>query len=884
MVVNTPAAEYRRPQQGYGLSTTQHTPSCRMTLILASMTSPEHITSGHRTPYAKARAIESYLKNNFRYVLGKDSTKPPRPAGFDAVEWFLFETREGTCGQFSSAFTVLARSAGLPARVVSGWMITATPNTQTVYSDQGHQWAEVAFEGIGWITFEATTAGGAPTRVQSDGPPERRWEIVIETGPTILSTVTNITSWPREIERGRPFIVGGTVRTTGGALVSGMDIEIFVNEIKANGGLKVGEGKVNNGRYTVEVEIPPSLDRGNYQLIAHAISNDSYYESWSDPDIAVFSQSGLVFSGPREVNVGTEAVFRGQVTEDNGSGVPGIPVSVIIDGRAFAQRTTGDDGSFSFSNTFLQPGQHWAEVQFPDTNYLRANSARLNLQAFMPTTLTLNAPAQARVDESFTISGTLIDWREAPLNGRQVTITVGESDSATVVAGVDGSFTHEVTLPSSGQVTVTAAYEGTEFVHSSSASSEIIARDVTVLSFEGPGQIPAGEAATFRGMVISPTNENLEPLTVEIINGGELITTIQTGEDGTFSYDTGSLAETGPRMLTARVPEQQFLTSSAATVAYSVVHPTVITLDGPPIAMTGQHIEFAGMLRQADGQPIPNASVLLDGIPVVTGEDGTFSHVVTLPERLDGDAIEDRIGIQYEFEGTGHLASASGSRSIIVGVPHITAERAAPIARGDVALLRGTAFAGPRPLPGAVVSLTGGHTDETGPAGQFLFEYQVPPNTPIGPLRLTASLDDLGVQAPIELDIRSAAHLVAMPLDDVRPGRAVEIQVALYDDTGAGIRNANVQTSTGLDLVTDEIGHALFELTVPESDAILAVPVTFTFSGDDQHVPLSYSLGIPISSAILQLASCGSFSPRSCSSRAREATECIGCALRRCSA
>ncbi len=807
----------------------------------------ERITAGHRTPYAKARAIEQYLSSNYKYVLGKDSTKPPRPAGFDAVEWFLFETREGTCGQFSSAFTVLARSVGLPARVVSGWMIEPTPNTQTVRANQAHQWAEVAFEGIGWITFEPTAPGGVPSRVNSDGPPERAFEIVIDTGPTILPTVTDITSWPREIERGRPFIVGGTVTTERGRRVNGMEVEIFVNEIKAFGGLRIGSGTTQNGRYTIEVTIPPSIERGDYQLIAHAIANDNYFESWSDPDIAVFSQSGLVFSGPQEVNVGTEAVFRGQVTEDNGRGVPGIPVSVIIDGRSFPQRTTGEDGSFTFSNTFLLPGRHWAEVRFSDTDYLRANSARINLQAFMPTNLTLDVPVQARVDEPFTVSGVLVDWRETPLNGRQVTVTVGDSAGATVVAGVDGSFTHQVTLPSSGQVTLSATFVGAESVLPSSASASVIVRDVTVLSLEGPGLVLAGEAATFHGAVTSPTNEELEPLTVEIINNGDVITTIQTDENGLFSYDTGSHDETGPRMLTARVPEQQFLTSSTATIAYSVIHSTAMTLDGPPVAMTGQHIEFTGTLMQADGQPIADASVLLDGNPVVTTDDGTFSYVVTLPETLDGAAIEEQIGILYEFEGTDHLAPASGSRSIIVGVPHITTERTAPIARGDVALVRGTAFSGTRPLPNAAVSLTGGQTDETGQAGQFLFEYQVPPDTPIGPLQLTASLDTLGVQVPIELEIRSGTHLVAMPLDDVRPGRVAEVQVALYDDTGVGISGANLRTSTGLDLLTDELGNALFDLTVPESETLLAVPLTFTYNGDTQNMPLNYFLVIPVS-------------------------------------
>lgn len=807
----------------------------------------QRITSGHRTPYAKARAIESYLRSNYKYVLGKNSNKPPRPEGFDAVEWFLFETREGTCGQFSSAFTVLARSAGLAARVVSGWAIAPTPDTQTVYSDQGHQWAEVAFEGIGWITFEATASGGAPTRVDSDGPPDRPREQIIETGPTIFATVTDITSWPREIERGKPFTIGGTVETEGGAPVSDMEIEIFINEIKANGGLRIGSGLVRNGQYSVEVEIPPSLERGNYQLIAHAIGNDSYNESWSDPDITVFSQSGLVFSGPQEINVGAVAVFRGQVMEDNGTGVSGIPVSAIIDGRSLPQRTTGDDGSFSFSNTFLLPGRHWAEVRFPDTDFLRANSARLNLQVFMPTTLTLDAPVQARVDEPFTVSGRLIDWRQTPLNGSQVTITIGENDRVTVVAGVGGSFTHQITLPSAGQVSVSAAYEGVGSVLPSSASASIIARDVTVLSLEGPGQVLTGETATFRGAVTSPTNEELEPVVIEIINGGDLVTTIRTGEDGTFSYNTGSLDETGPRILAARVPEQEFLASSAAIVAYSVVHPTVIALDGPPIAMTGQHIEFVGTLRQTNGQPIADASVLLDGNPVVTADDGTFSHVVTLPESLGGAAIEDRIGIEYEFEGTDHLASASGSRSIIVGVPRLTAERVAPIARGDIALLRGAAFTGTRPRPDVAVSLTGGQTDETGPSGQFLFEYQVPPNAPIGPQELTVSLDGLDVQVPIELDIRSSTHLVAMSLDDVQPGRVIEMHTALYDDNGAGISGANLRTSTGLNLHTDEFGHALFELTVPESDTRLAVPVTFTYNGDAQHMPLNYFLSVPVS-------------------------------------
>ena len=80
------------------------------------------------------------------------------------MDWFLFDEPEGTCGQFSSAFVILARSVGIPARIVSGWVIGEVGVTQTVYSDQAHQWAEVPFEGLGWVTFEPSAQGAAPFR------------------------------------------------------------------------------------------------------------------------------------------------------------------------------------------------------------------------------------------------------------------------------------------------------------------------------------------------------------------------------------------------------------------------------------------------------------------------------------------------------------------------------------------------------------------------------------------------------------------------------------------------------------------------------------------------------------------------------------------------
>ena len=83
----------------------------------------EEITRGAPGPYAKARVIERYLSSKYTYAFAGPGDRPA-PPGRDPVDWFLFGTKKGTCGQFSSAFVVLARSVGIPARVVSGWAIS----------------------------------------------------------------------------------------------------------------------------------------------------------------------------------------------------------------------------------------------------------------------------------------------------------------------------------------------------------------------------------------------------------------------------------------------------------------------------------------------------------------------------------------------------------------------------------------------------------------------------------------------------------------------------------------------------------------------------------------------------------------------------------------
>ena len=100
-------------------------------------------------------ALNLFHDGGFRYTLA------PAPLGRDAVDDFLFDTREGFCEHYSSAFTVLMRAAGIPARVVTGYQggyWNRYGNYLLVRYSDAHAWSEVWLAGRGWVRIDPTGA------------------------------------------------------------------------------------------------------------------------------------------------------------------------------------------------------------------------------------------------------------------------------------------------------------------------------------------------------------------------------------------------------------------------------------------------------------------------------------------------------------------------------------------------------------------------------------------------------------------------------------------------------------------------------------------------------------------------------------------------------
>lgn len=85
------------------------------------------------------------------------------------LAYFLAEKPEGFCSHFATAFVLLARAEGFPARYVQGFCIPMeNAGVKEVYSNMAHAWPEVYVEGKGWIPFEPTPGYGM-RRYAADG-------------------------------------------------------------------------------------------------------------------------------------------------------------------------------------------------------------------------------------------------------------------------------------------------------------------------------------------------------------------------------------------------------------------------------------------------------------------------------------------------------------------------------------------------------------------------------------------------------------------------------------------------------------------------------------------------------------------------------------------
>jgi len=119
------------------------------------------ITAAAENPYAKALAMESYLRSNFSYSLNMTQN-----AGADPLAQFLFKSKAGHCEYFASSMAVMLRTLGIPSREVNGFLpgeYNEVGGDYIIRASDAHSWVEAYFPGIGWLTFDPTPPSNEAT-------------------------------------------------------------------------------------------------------------------------------------------------------------------------------------------------------------------------------------------------------------------------------------------------------------------------------------------------------------------------------------------------------------------------------------------------------------------------------------------------------------------------------------------------------------------------------------------------------------------------------------------------------------------------------------------------------------------------------------------------
>jgi transglutaminase-like putative cysteine protease len=483
----------------------------------------QQITASATTPYEKAEAIKSYLQTNYTYKFGKDdplyNTKPPSQ---DPVDWFLFDHKSGTCGNFSSAFVVLARSIGLPARVVSGWAISATDQQQTVYADQAHQWAEVAFANLGWVTFEATASGGAPSRVADEST-------TTTTPATTGSTSTNTTT------------TLSTTTTTASTTTSAKTPTSTIPPTSTT----------SNATTTSPTTTPNSPTTSTTHSTPTTTATTS---TTTTPPIATTPAPGSsqestiteITSVASVINKGKTFNIIGTVKTAIGTPIDGLSVEIYINlqkhitGGVLVGQGTVTKGSFNISAEIPNTtglGNYQILAHCLGNDEYAGSWSDPQITVVTDTIITLNIPAQVKASQTVTLQGTLTESDSTPIQGQSIDISLNGFSVNQLVTDENGQFQWEQTFIQVGDNSLEASFPGTAYQLPSSQSADVKVLIPTVLSLQFPTKALANKTIVITGTLFQ--DKALVPLANQSItlsaDGQTIGNALATNQSGVFS-------------------------------------------------------------------------------------------------------------------------------------------------------------------------------------------------------------------------------------------------------------------------------------------------------------------------------------------------------------
>ncbi|ASJ10504.1 hypothetical protein A3L12_03910 [Thermococcus sp. P6] len=652
--------------------------------------------------YEKALAIAEYLRTHYRV----GNAEPPN--GTDRLTWFLFESGEGNAYDFASAFVVLARLEGLPARLVEGLYVEAVPQEQVVTERNRHFWAEVYFEKAGWLIFDPLhrdpnvhvpfELSVVPSRTAlapgSSGNVTVKFERVTGANSSLTveapsigvflangSGIHDLTIKLREPGHYPVTAIAtadeasqaafGFVTVPGNLTVipdppavnltrgKGAVLKLHVNGTARNLGLETTSPLVErieafSGGFEVTLNAPPDYPNGLYIVDFKAVTGSEEY-SIRIP-VLLREPTAIDFSLPATPTAGDFLSINGTV-----SGVVSPPekgkVPVFLnDGRRDVLIGYGNlsNGSFSVPvriPEYLKPGVYPVEVSYnppPGCGYLPSKAVRelrvRGLARFSLPELILVNPGNV------TLVGALIDGAGDPVPDAGVTYHLDGNLTGSSTTLTDGRFPIRLSIPWLGGHSLTLEYGGSDDYSPATAKVRVAAVKFEV---EEEVKVKAGKPVVISGRVLGIKNATLKAYLfpgktydLKIVNGRFNLTLEPFNSVGERSLEFRQGGRVLKRITIAVVSPVriELLTGEARGGKIARVKFRVVDFKGDPVG----------------GLPL---NVSLGDLAFHATTNGSGIAVIEVPvgER------EVNATVTVTFEGSGHYLPARESFHVLIG-------------------------------------------------------------------------------------------------------------------------------------------------------------------------------------------------------------------------
>ena len=167
------------------------------------------VLEGTETDREKLARIE-WMLSDLSYTTRPGELPDDLTDSADFLDHFLLDTKTGYCTHFATAFVLLARANGIPARLVQGFRFPAGRLTRIeVSSSSAHAWAEAYLDGIGWFVYESVPGYRSVSSWLTEADWDRMNAIQKENASTVdyaVSSPAETADEPEEPEK-PPFVI-----------------------------------------------------------------------------------------------------------------------------------------------------------------------------------------------------------------------------------------------------------------------------------------------------------------------------------------------------------------------------------------------------------------------------------------------------------------------------------------------------------------------------------------------------------------------------------------------------------------------------------------------------------------------------------------------------